>query len=234
MLKYEEVALKIRTLLENGIYKTGERLPSLEQLKADYHVSKSTVIKALEILEKEGYIYQSRGSGIFVRSPKRSGYINLFTSNGFTDDLKDHRITSRVIKVCEIKTPNTELQQRLHLTKQETVYYVQRVRYIDEKVLCIEKSYFRRKLIPYMSEDIAKGSIFQYIEDNLKINIGYSDIYFQISTLNQEEALLLNQTDGAPTLRYEQVFYTQTGVPFDYSQIVFEQSSAKFYIPSIK
>lgn len=45
MLKYEEVALKIRTLLENGIYKTGERLPSLEQLKADYHVSKSTVIK---------------------------------------------------------------------------------------------------------------------------------------------------------------------------------------------
>lgn len=76
MLKYEEIAQQIRSMLENGVYQAGDRLPNIEQLKTKYCVSKSTVIKALETLEKNGYIYQSRGRGIFVRSPKRSGYIN--------------------------------------------------------------------------------------------------------------------------------------------------------------
>lgn len=234
MLKYEEIAHKISNLLENGVYRAGDRLPNIEHLKTEYHVSKSTVIKALEILEKNGYIHQSRGSGIFVRSPKREGYINLFTSNGFTDDLKNHEITSRVIEVCEIAKPDAVVRKQLHLTEEEAVYYVKRIRYIDQAVLCIEEAYFSRKLVPYMSGEIAKGSIFKYIEENLKINIGYSDIYFHVDTLNEEEAAILNQSSGAPTLRYEQVFYTKTGVPFDYSQIVFEKTNAKFYIPSIK
>ncbi|WP_341776313.1 GntR family transcriptional regulator [Staphylococcus hyicus] len=234
MLKYEEIAQQIRSMLEDGVYQAGDRLPNIEQLKMKYCVSKSTVIKALETLEKNGYIYQSRGSGIFVRSPKRSGYINLFTSNGFTDDLKHHTVTSRVLEVQNIKHPNEEIRHQLHLNEHDAVYYVKRVRYIDGVVLCIEHAYFSQKLVPYMSEDIAKGSIFQYLEDNLKIKIGYSDIYFHVDTLTEEEADLLHHKTGDPTLRYEQVFYTKTGVPFDYSQIVFDQHNAQFYIPSIK
>lgn len=234
MLKYEEIAFEIRTLLDNGAYDAGERLPSIEHLKEKYHVSKSTVIKALEILEKEGYIYQSRGSGIFVRSRKREGYINLFTSNGFTDDLKKHHITSQVIEVKEMDNPEMTIKRHLHLNENDKVYAVKRIRYVDNEILCIEYAYFSQKVVPYMSEEIAKGSIFKYIEGNLKINIGYSDIYFHIDALNEEEAKWLKQSMGAPTLRYEQVFYTKTGLPFDYSQIVFHKENAKFYIPSIK
>ncbi|MCO4325561.1 GntR family transcriptional regulator [Staphylococcus agnetis] len=234
MLKYEAIASKMKALLDGGDYQQGDRLPNLEQLKAKYEVSKSTIIKALEILEKEGYIYQSRGSGIFVRTPKREGYINLFTSNGFTDDLHTHQVTSEVIEVKELAHPDAIVMQYLHLNAHDKVYFVKRVRYIDNKILCIENAYFNQNLVVYMSEEIAKGSIFRYLENNLKINIGYSDIYFNIGTLKQDESELLKQPFGTPTLRYEQVVYTKTGIPFDYSQIIFHHENAKFYIPSIR
>lgn len=61
MLKYEHIANNIEKFIENGQYQAGDKLPSVEELKTNYAVSKSTIIKALEVLEKEGTIFQARG-----------------------------------------------------------------------------------------------------------------------------------------------------------------------------
>ena len=52
MLKYEQIALQINAYIAEGNYQAGDKLPSVETLKAQYEVSKSTIIKALEALEK--------------------------------------------------------------------------------------------------------------------------------------------------------------------------------------
>ncbi|MGJ1068002.1 winged helix-turn-helix domain-containing protein, partial [Staphylococcus warneri] len=65
MLKYEHIANDIERFIDNGHYQTGDKLPSVEELKVKYNVSKSTIIKPLAILEKEGTICQARGSGIY-------------------------------------------------------------------------------------------------------------------------------------------------------------------------
>ena len=52
MLKYEHVAHEITAAIANGKYKVGDKLPSLAELKIAYQVSKSTIVKALELLEK--------------------------------------------------------------------------------------------------------------------------------------------------------------------------------------
>ena len=54
MLKYEQIALQINAYIAEGNYQAGDKLPSVETLKAQYEVSKSTIIKALEALEKKG------------------------------------------------------------------------------------------------------------------------------------------------------------------------------------
>ena len=163
MLKYERIAQDITSAIANDEYNVGDKLPSVEQLKARYKVSKSTIIKALAILQRDGMIFQTRGSGIYVRNKNKSGYINLLKTKGFSDNLQGHQITSKVLTFETIK-PNDEVRAHLRLTEQdEEVYYVERIRYLDHNPLCIETSYFNKTLVTHLDHDSA--------------NIQYSTIY---------------------------------------------------------
>src|SRR5581483_11636824 len=77
MLKYQQIAMEIEKYIEDHALQQGDKLPVLETLMAQFDVSKSTITKALELLEKKGVIFQVRGSGIFVRRLKQEAAHNL-------------------------------------------------------------------------------------------------------------------------------------------------------------
>ena len=231
MLKYERIAQDITSAIANDEYNVGDKLPSVEQLKARYEVSKSTIIKALAILQRDGMIFQTRGSGIYVRNKNKSGYINLLKTKGFSDNLQGHQITSKVLTFETIK-PNDEVRAHLRLTEQdEEVYYVERIRYLDHNPLCIETSYFNKTLVTHLDHDSAEHSIFDYLQAQLKINIGFSDIYFYIDFLTEREAPQLDLNPNNPCMRHDLTFYTNKGIAFDYSKIVYHYEYANFFIP---
>ncbi|MEL3711544.1 GntR family transcriptional regulator [Staphylococcus borealis] len=231
MLKYERIAQEITNAISNNEYKVGDKLPSVEQLKSQYQVSKSTIIKALGMLQKDGMIYQTQGSGIYVRNKNKSGYINLLKTKGFSDNLQGHQVTSKVLNFKSI-TPNDEVREHLRLTDEDTnVYYVERIRYLDHNPLCIETSYFNQSLVTHLDLASAERSIFDYLQSQLKINIGFSDIYFYIDFLSEQEAQHLNLNLNDPCMRHDLTFYTTKGIPFDYSNIVYHYKYANFFIP---
>lgn len=231
MLKYERIAQEITNAISNDEYKVGDKLPSVEQLKSQYQVSKSTIIKALGMLQKDGMIYQTQGSGIYVRNKNKSGYINLLKTKGFSDNLQGHQVTSKVLTFKSI-TPNDEVREHLRLTDEDTnVYYVERIRYLDHNPLCIETSYFNQSLVTHLDLASAERSIFDYLQSQLKINIGFSDIYFYIDFLSEQEAQHLNLNQNDPCMRHDLTFYTTKGIPFDYSNIVYHYKYANFFIP---
>ncbi|WP_436854543.1 GntR family transcriptional regulator [Staphylococcus caeli] len=233
MLKYEQIAQQMNEYIENRHFQAGDKLPSVETLKEKYNVSKSTIIKALEKLEKHGTIYQARGSGIYVRNKQRDGYLNLFSTGGFRDEMVGLEVTNKVISLNEIKPPKS-VQQKLKLDNNDCVYLLKRIIYVDEKILCYEESYFNKNIVLFLNESIAEQSIFKYLEQHLKVKIGFSDIYFTVDKLNAEDANLLELSEGDPSLQYEQVFYTTTGIPFDCSHLIYHYQNSHFYIPSQK
>ena len=60
MLKYEHIAKQLNAFIHQSNFKPGDKLPSVTQLKERYQVSKSTIIKALGLLEQDGLIYHTR------------------------------------------------------------------------------------------------------------------------------------------------------------------------------
>ena len=76
MLKYEHIA-QLNAFIHHSNFKPGDKLPSVTQLKERYQVSKSTIIKALGLLEQDGLIYQAQGSGIYVRNIADANRINV-------------------------------------------------------------------------------------------------------------------------------------------------------------
>lgn len=65
---YESLADQLRTLIGNGTFAVGNRLPSVRRLASQKGVSVSTALKAYQTLEDWGLVRASPQSGYFVRA----------------------------------------------------------------------------------------------------------------------------------------------------------------------
>ena len=191
MLKYQIIANEI----ENNIYSNdlpqGTKLPTVEALASEDKVSKSTSVKAIEYLVARKIVYQLQGSGIFVRRRNRTGYINLNVTQGFTTSLKEFNITSKVLDFNLIKA-DKEIAELLECDINDDIYLIKRLRYIDEEIMCYEEAYYKKSIVPYLNKEIAKGSIFEYLQTALNLNLGFSDRYLNLEKIYDNLANLLN------------------------------------------
>lgn len=229
MLKYQEIATEIEKYIEEHELEQGEKLPVLDTFMAQFAASKSTVIKALDLLEKKGVVFQVRGSGIFVRRHKRKGYISLLSNQGFKENLEDFNLTSEVIDF-EIRKPTIEVAHSLNIKLDDDIYYVKRVRYINGQRLCLEESFYNKAIITYLNKEIVTESIFHYIKEGLGLKVGFSDMYLRVGKLNEEEAKYLGLTLESPGLYLETIFHLTNGQPFDFSKLTYHYEQSQFFI----
>lgn len=67
---YMSVIEDIESKINNGIYRPGDRIPSLNQICNDYHVSKITAVRAIHELQNSGLVSKVVGKGTFVTGMK--------------------------------------------------------------------------------------------------------------------------------------------------------------------
>lgn len=229
MLKYQKIAMDLEDYIEDNSLVRGDKLPILDDLMKEFEVSKSTITKALEILEVKGTIYQVRGSGIFVRGHRRKGYINLLSNQGFRQSLREFKVTSDLLELAVIN-PTKEAAHNLSIEMDEEVYYVKRLRKIQGQPLCVEESYFKKSVVAYLNEQIVSESIFKYLSEGLNLKIGFSDLFFHVGKLKKEEAEYLDLKENDPGLYKETIFHLANGEAFDFSKIIYNYEQSQFYI----
>lgn len=231
MLKYEIIAHEIEHDIRINNTPQGTKLPSINQLAEKYDVSKNTILKTLAVLESNGNIYQVQGSGIFVRQQKRKGYITLLQNKGFSDDLDYPGVTSQLISFSKIKAP-LEVATNLQCDITEDFYKVERLHSIMDQAICLEESYYKTSVVPFLSQSIAEDSIFQYLTKGLNINIGFSDKYISIGKTTDEISHYLEVPKHSPMLNMEEIYYTNNGEPFDFTKNHYHYEHAQFFLQS--
>lgn len=91
---YIEIAEKYKEYILNGIYKYGDKLPSVRYIALELNVNPNTVARAFSLLEKWGYINSISKKGAFVifsgecidKTEKILSSINELKSDGITYD----------------------------------------------------------------------------------------------------------------------------------------------------
>ncbi|MEM1506029.1 GntR family transcriptional regulator [Domibacillus sp. 8LH] len=229
MIKYQQIAAEIDKHIKENALQQGDKLPVLEALMAYFNVSKSTITKALALLEKKGVIFQVRGSGIFVRRQKRKGYRGLLSNQGFKKDFEGVHLTSKVIEL-EVMKPTKEAAHNLNIGLDNDIYYVKRVRYMNGQTLCLEESYYNKSVVTYLNKEIVSESIFDYIQKGLGVKIGFSDVYLHAGKLKHEEAKHLCLESEAPAFYVETIFHLTNGQPFDFSKVTYHYEQSQFFV----
>ena len=231
MLKYQIIANEI----ENNIYSNdlpqGTKLPTVEALASEYKVSKSTIVKAVESLVSKGLVYQLQGSGIFVRRRNRNGYIDLNITQGFTTSLKEFNITSKVLEFNLIRA-DEEIAELIECDVNDEAYLVKRIRYINDEIMCYEEAYYKKSIVPYLTEEIAKGSIFEYLQTALNLKPGFSDRYLHLEKLDNNLANILKLEPGDPAMVVLEQIYLPSGVSFNVSKLVYNYKNTQFFLQS--
>ncbi len=65
--KYARVVAGVQKWITDGTYRSGDMLPSETQLVKQFAVGRTTVVRALQLLQKDGWIHREHGRGSFVK-----------------------------------------------------------------------------------------------------------------------------------------------------------------------
>lgn len=106
---YLQVADALRRRIEEGEWKAGEKILTLEQLEEEFQVARVTVRQAVDVLQVEGLVDRRQGKGTFVSSDiQERRWLNLDASwESLILPIKDN--VPRMILV-----ENPPVQPRLH------------------------------------------------------------------------------------------------------------------------
>src|SRR6267154_2436059 len=66
--KYAQIVNTIQRRIQEGAYPLGAVLPSETQLIREFGVSRPTVVRALQLLQSQGWIDREHGRGSYVRN----------------------------------------------------------------------------------------------------------------------------------------------------------------------
>lgn len=66
--KYRLIIESVLDQVQRGVLKTGDMLPSINDMRQDYHLSRETILKAYNELKNKGIIYSTPGKGYYISS----------------------------------------------------------------------------------------------------------------------------------------------------------------------
>ena len=200
---YKKIATELRTRINSDDYAVGDMLPSEKALAAELKVSVMTLRKALALLE--GFNYQMQVVGVTI-------YRN------------------KVIEFTLLDAPPA-IAQQLKIQPGEKVYYVRRLRLIDEVPILVENSYIPFATFPWLSVGNLEQSKFNYFKKECHITIIESHRSYTPVLATREQAELLQVAPNSLLLRVQSISYAQNRAIVDFSEIY--QNTSKYNVKHI-
>lgn len=71
MAYFEKIASEIEKRIQDGLYKPGEKIPSIRRMAVEFDCNKLTVQRAFDRLKRDGVLENVVGSGSYVRFPEK-------------------------------------------------------------------------------------------------------------------------------------------------------------------
>lgn len=217
--KYLEVADELRKRIEQGIYSKQGPLPDQETFAHEFNVSRLTVKKAFDGLERQGLVYKQSGLGTFVAGGipiKRDTDAPANAFIGLRNQLGKDAIKSQIVHFS-VEFPDEQMQKNLEIKKTEPVYNILRLRLYNDKPLILEHTYMPVKLVPDLDESILHKSIYDYIHKNLNLKFGHAYRKIRAVKPDKYDQKYLQAKQDDPILELEQIIWLTNGQPIEYS-----------------
>lgn len=220
--RYDVIFRDIRDSIEEGAYPYQAFLPSEAELTAAYSCSHNTLRRALGLLREQGYVQPVHGKGVRViyQEPERT----TFTIGGIESFQEAERrihlnAQTEVVRLEQVAA-TAETAFRTGFEEGCELTLVERVRRIDGEALILDRNLFRTSSVPGITEEVARGSIYDYAEGELGVSIATSKRAVTVERATTRDRDLLDLGD----IDYLAVITSQT---FDAQGILIECTQSR-------
>lgn len=229
MSKYKNVYHDIKTKIGNGVLKANQELPSEDKLMQSYGFSKDTIRKALSLLETNGYIQkqQGRNSIVLERDIPKPQMLSEIKTTGELNQTSKHQVKTTLTSLYIVQGEE-DLMQIFNVNDQMDFYRIGRTREIDRERVEYEISYFDRRIVPFISRDIAEQSIYHYLENELNLKISHSEREISFRYANEEEKNTMDLGEYEMVVSVSSTTYLDDGTPFQYGSISYRPDKITF------
>lgn len=211
LIIYENVKKKITS----GEYPINSMIPDGNTLAHQYGASLLTIKKSLDSLVSEGFLIRRRGYGTLVRDWTKGNKARMYAVEG-SSSRYNKLLESKILKF-EIEHPNFEVANKLSIKKEDFVYHIERIRYIEKIPTIIEYTYMPHPIIPKLEQPQLLKSIYEYISDELGLVVQSSFINIKGVRPNSLEKETMKLSDNDFLMQVEQIANLDDGRIFEYS-----------------
>ena len=165
---YQQIKNAIVEKIHSGEWQAGEKIPSENQLAADFGASRMTINRPLRELTAEGILKRVHGLGTFVAEPpRRASLIELKPIEAeIAGQGKKHR--AEVLLQVEIKAKQA-LAEKMNVAVGDKLFHIVVVHYQDDMPIQLESRHVNPVLVPdFMQVDFSRTTPSAYLIDVLR------------------------------------------------------------------
>ena len=199
-----------RLMEEYGAMKYYSPFPSEREISEQYKVSRPTVRMALDLLEDEGKVIRLPGKGTFFTGNRPYVDHQLAFAKGFYNDaqLQGHRARSKVL-FQNMEKASAEIARYMGGEEGETIFRLERLRYLDDEVYSLTNSYLPMEYLPFLMEvDFTDRSLYDALSDH-GIIPGKGHQYLTFEPAGSYEATVMGIGEGEPLSVMSSQMYTE-------------------------
>jgi GntR family transcriptional regulator len=218
---YYQIELFLKEQISSGELKPGDQILTEEKLCQKFGVSRATVRRAIADLVYEGLLERNYSKGTYVTQPKITQ--GLFEATSFTSAiLKSGKIlTTKILKFRKVPSDDY-LRKKLPVEKDDYLYFIKRVRYVDDMPVCVEELYIPEKYVPGFSIDLFEGqglnqSTYHVLQQHYNIVVKRVNDTMSAVSADDKDAVLLDVEKNSPVLLRQRISYDAQDRPLSFS-----------------
>lgn len=217
--QYRKVYEMLRKHIAEGIYKTGDLLPSENELCVTHQTTRPTIRKALDSLVNEGFIKKQQGKGSIVMGlPKGIGILSI---SGTTSAIGNENLRTEIIaKPTLIKRDEAFGFELSELEKEVGFIYMERLRYMNNKPVFFDISLIPNINLPrFTSRNMENKSLFDVLRKFYRIEVKGGEQKIMAISANKLLQKHFKVADGHPVLMLNRKIETNRLNFYIYSQV---------------
>lgn len=231
---YSQVKAILRGLIEEGMFREGDFIPTERELGHHFQVSRITVRRAIDELAREGYLDSQQGRGTLVAQSKIGRPITQLESFSATTISQGYQPGSQLLSLRHERA-DEDMADLLNLEPGDWIWVVERLRLADDEPIGISQIYLN--LPPTISltplELHQETSLWALLEHK-GIVLTTADETVQAVPATAQQAQLLNTEPGFSLLLVEGVVYSENKTPIEYHRIFNRGDRYKYSVTAVR
>ena len=208
--KYYQLSQHLTQQIASGELSPNQQLKTEDELMQEFAISRGTVRKAIDLLERQGFVRREQGRGTFVTDPEGKGPAGFVLTDFAREMQRQQRQPDTRVLKQEVIPATAAVAAQLNLDEGDDIILIQRLRLADNQPVIFEERYLNAKMCPELAtEDVESQSIHWLLVHRYKLPLVRVTHTVELREIGPGSAGLLNLKPTDPVFAVERLTYTE-------------------------